>query len=80
MATKTFCIYEDRFGVGMIEESRVDSYLKSFGPGKVLHSFEATSYVNACQQFNDYCGFGEYKPMIDLNTGKPYPEDIAEFE
>lgn len=47
---------------------------------EVVHEFEAISYIDACQQYNDFLGHGKYKPMIDPSTGLPYSEDIAEFE
>ena len=46
---------------------------------EVVHEFEAISNVDACQQYNDFLGHGQYKPMIDPNTGLPYPEDVKPY-
>lgn len=47
-----------------------------FETAKLVHEYEATCLVDAMQKSYDFFGYGEYHPMINPKTGKPYSEDF----
>lgn len=44
-----------------------------------LYSIQATSYLDAMQQYYRMQDWGEYKPMLDKD-GNPYPDESKEFD
>ena len=68
-------IWEDRDTVpGISHEmclvsARTDEQRLKISPkSRCVHRFYASSYNSAAQSFNDWCGFGVYKPMPGPDT------------
>ncbi len=47
---------------------------------KIVYSFFAKSYNDACRQRNEFMGWEPYQPMINPITNLPYEDLEKEFE
>jgi len=51
---------------GLLEEGKMEKELHLWeGTPVLLATFEASSYNEACQKYNDHFGWGKYHPMED---------------
>lgn len=79
MATRTFQIWDTEDGPFLIQKGKNQAYLLSCEDRKLLHEFEAVSYIDAMQKHHALMGFGKYEPMRD-EDGCYIGDQFLEYE